>query len=80
MLDQNVTTTTITPSATTGTAITLTASSGIFQAGHVGSYFELAHPNPTTFISQNIDSTNATSGTITVEITAQDDGDDFVRV
>ena len=66
MLDQNVTTTTITPSATTGTAITLTASSGIFQAGHVGSYFELAHPNPTTFISQNIDSTNATSGTITV--------------
>ena len=66
MLDQNVTTTTITPSATTGTAITLTASGGIFQSGHVGSYFELAHPNPTTFISQNIDSTNATSGTITV--------------
>lgn len=66
MLDQNVTTTTITPSATTGTAITLTASTGIFQAGHVGSYWELAHPNPTTFISQNIDNTNATSGTIKI--------------
>lgn len=66
MLDQNVTTTTITPSATSGTAITLTASSGIFQSGHVGSYWELAHPNPTTFISQNIDSTNATSSTITI--------------
>jgi hypothetical protein len=66
MLDQNTSTTTLTPSATTGTSITLTASTGIFQAGHVGSYFELAHPNPTTFISQNIDSTNATSGTITV--------------
>lgn len=66
MLDQNVTTTTITPSATSGTSITLTASSGIFKAGHVGSYWELAHPNPTTFLSQNIDSTNATSGTITI--------------
>lgn len=66
MLDQNTSTTTITPSATSGTSITLTASSGIFQAGHVGAYFELAHPNPTTFISQNIDATNATSGTITI--------------
>ncbi len=66
MLDQNTSTTTITPSATTGTSITLTASSGIFKAGHVGSYWELAHPNPTTFISQNIDNTNATSGTIKI--------------
>lgn len=66
MLDQNVTTTTITPSATSGTSITLTASSSIFQSGHVGSYWQLNHPNPTTFISQNIDNTNATSGTIRV--------------
>jgi hypothetical protein len=65
MLDQNVTTTTITPSATTGTAITLTASSNIFQAGHVGSYFELAHPNPTTLITRGL-SSNGTSGTIEV--------------
>jgi hypothetical protein len=66
MLDQNVTTTTLTPSATTGTAITLSASTGTFLAGHVGSYFELAHPNPVTFISQDITSANATSGRITV--------------
>jgi hypothetical protein len=66
MLDQNVTTTTITPSATTGSAITLTASTGVFQSGHVGAYYELAHPNPTTYISQNIDSSNATSGTIKI--------------
>jgi hypothetical protein len=49
-----------------GETITLTASSGIFQAGHVGSYWEIAHPNSTTFISQNIDSTNATSTTIKI--------------
>lgn len=66
MLDQNTSTTTITPSAASGTSITLTASTGIFKAGHVGSYWELAHPNPTTFISQNIDNTNATSGTIKI--------------
>jgi hypothetical protein len=66
MLDQNTSTTTITPSATTGSAITLTASTGIFQSGHVGSYYELAHQNPTTYISQNIDNTNATSGTIKI--------------
>jgi hypothetical protein len=35
--DTNTTATTITPSADTGTGITLTASTGIFQAGHVGS-------------------------------------------
>ena len=66
MLDQNTSTTTLTPSATSGTSITLTASSGIFQSGHVGSCWQLNHPNPTTFISQNIDNTNATSGTIKI--------------
>jgi hypothetical protein len=52
--------------AQVGETITLTASSNIFQAGHVGSYWELAHPNSTTFISQNIDATNATSTTIKI--------------
>jgi hypothetical protein len=52
--------------AQVGETITLAASSGIFQAGHVGSYWELAHPNSTTFISQNIDATNATSTTIKI--------------
>jgi hypothetical protein len=65
MLDQNVKATTITPSATTGTSITLTASSGIFKAGHVGSYWELAHPNPTTFITRGL-ATNGTSDTIEI--------------
>ena len=49
-----------------GSTITLTASSGIFKAGHVGSYFELAHPNPVASISQNIDSNNSTSPSIRV--------------
>ncbi len=38
---QNVTSTTVYASAKTGTGITLTASSAIFQAGHVGSLFYL---------------------------------------
>lgn len=40
-LDDNITATTITPSAATGTGITLTASTAIFQAGHVGSYWKV---------------------------------------
>ncbi len=36
------TNTPITPSATTGT-ITLTASTGIFESGHVGSFWQLSH-------------------------------------
>ena len=42
MRDENVEATTITPSATTGT-ITLTASAALFNAGHVGSYWEIVH-------------------------------------
>ncbi len=38
----NITDTTITPSATTGD-ITLTASSAIFESGHVGSIWQLSH-------------------------------------
>lgn len=41
MLDDNDTAVTITPSADTGTGITLTASSGIFQAGHEGSLWRI---------------------------------------
>jgi hypothetical protein len=40
---QNSTDTTITPSAVTGTGITLTASSSIFESGHVGSLFQISH-------------------------------------
>ena len=41
-LDENITNTTITPSATSGT-VNLVASSDIFQAGHVGSYWRIGH-------------------------------------
>ena len=40
-LDDNITTTTITPSAATGNGITLTASADIFLAGHVGSLWRI---------------------------------------
>lgn len=39
-LDSNITTTTITPSSATGST-TLTASTSIFQAGHVGAFFRI---------------------------------------
>jgi hypothetical protein len=40
-LDSNVTATTITPSAATGTGITLTSSADLFLAGHVGSLWRV---------------------------------------
>jgi hypothetical protein len=65
MLDQNITSTTITPSALTGSSITLTASSGIFKSSHVGSYWQINHKNPTQYITQNLNA-NATSSSIKV--------------
>lgn len=41
--DQNITTTTLACSATTGTGKTLTASAALFDAGMVGGYFQLIH-------------------------------------
>lgn len=38
-LDENITDTTITPSAATGDSITLTASADLFQEGHIGSFW-----------------------------------------
>jgi|TARA_Y100000310_G_C20698563_1_gene827550 hypothetical protein len=44
LLDENTTATTITPSATTGSvSLTATASSGIFDAAQIGSYWEIKH-------------------------------------
>jgi len=40
-IDTNITATTITPSADTGAAITLTASTAIFELGHIGSYWKI---------------------------------------
>jgi hypothetical protein len=45
MLDQNYTSTTITPSATSGNII-LSASAPLWGPSHVGSYWEISHPNP----------------------------------
>jgi len=43
MTTNTVSTSTITPSATTGPAITLTATASIFQLGHVGSLWKITH-------------------------------------
>jgi hypothetical protein len=42
-LEENTTDISITPSATTGTGITLTASDSLFDANHVGAYWMLKH-------------------------------------
>ena len=61
MTTQNITTTTITPSATTGTGITLTSSVGLFQSGHVGSYWQLSYANPAGALNQSITGNTTTS-------------------
>jgi len=48
LLDENITDTTITPSAATG-SITLTASTSIFTADNIGSYYEVAQVRTATF-------------------------------
>ena len=65
MSTQNITTTTITPSAATGTGITLTASTGLFQSGHVGSYWQLSYANPNGTLNQSITG-NVTTSSISV--------------
>ena len=65
LLEENVTDTTITPSATTGTGITLEASDPIFEAGHVGSYWQIAHLRDSSFVNQDITS-STTSGTLPI--------------
>lgn len=49
--DQNITTTTIAPSATTGTGISLTASSALFTASMVGGYFKLGQRRASTNVT-----------------------------
>ena len=48
--DENITATTITPSATTGNGITLTASSSIFTADNVGGYYRIGTRRATSSI------------------------------
>lgn len=66
-IDKNITATTITPSADIGAAITLTASTAIFQAGHVGSLWRVK--------SGVVKITGFTSTTILVgDVQAEPDG------
>lgn len=59
-LDENVTNLTLTPGATTGTGITLEASSALFDAGHVGSYWRIGHLREAAYIEKFL-STDVTS-------------------
>lgn len=65
VLDQNYGTTTITPSATTGT-ITLTASAPLFDpTNHIDSYWQIDHA-PTTALLSHAITANNTSSTLSV--------------
>lgn len=61
-LEKNSTNTTITPSATTGNGITLTASAALFNAGHVDSYFQITHSTTTGYARI----TSITSATVAI--------------
>lgn len=63
-LDENLTTTTITPSGLTG-SITLLASPDIFDALHVGSFWRIGHLREASTLSHDIDA-NESSSTIEV--------------
>ena len=72
---ENDTTTTITPSATTG-SITLTASTAIFTADHVGSYWLIKHPRtadeataPNSVTSSEADDLFDNAGEVTDNLT-----------
>ncbi|GAT33294.1 hypothetical protein TSACC_21707 [Terrimicrobium sacchariphilum] len=65
-LDENVTATTITPSATTGTGITLTASAALFDWGHVGGYFQIAHARTNAAVALTSVTASGSSGGLAV--------------
>lgn len=54
LLDENTEATTITPSAVTGAGITLTATAPIFEAGHIGSWWQCAHLRESTYEEEEI--------------------------
>lgn len=61
MRDENITATTITPSATTGAGITLTASTAIFTSANVGSFYEITHRRASATVRKAITATGASS-------------------
>ena len=66
-----VETVTITPSATTGSGITLTASSSLFTAGHIGAFFSITHGDDTGYVKV----VSYTSATVVVADVLTDLGD-----
>lgn len=60
-LDINVTATTLTPSATTGTGIDLVASADTFDDGHVGSLWIVRHRRTAPSVSLGLDESVATN-------------------
>lgn len=65
LANENVTTTTIAPSATSG-SITLTASAALFEAGHVGSYFQITHRRNASYIEMSLAATGTSASTLRV--------------
>jgi hypothetical protein len=63
LLEENATTTTITPSGTTG-SISLSASDDVFDSGQIGSYFQIKHARDANFVELTA---VGTSTTLTVE-------------
>lgn len=66
LLDENIDTTTITPSATTGTGITLTASAATFNANHVGAFFAIGYRVVSTSFAEVSLASTANSSEISV--------------
>lgn len=60
LLDENIGAITITPSGTTG-SISLTASAALFAAGHVDSYWQIAHLRQAAYVERNITSDGSSS-------------------
>lgn len=65
--DENTTTTTITPSATTG-SITLTASVALWNANHVGSHWQITHTLPTVNVSGTLANALDASASVDVQL------------
>lgn len=65
LLDENITATTITPSGTTGN-ITLASSAAVWSAGHVGSWWQIAHRRDAAFVEIAIAAAGAYAGVPTL--------------
>lgn len=67
-LEENTGSITVTPSATTGTGITITASSALFNANHVGAYWEIGHLREANSVNLDISGTSGSSNSSTMTV------------